>query len=136
VYARGVERRVIFGDDDDRRQYLRLLHGVVDRFDWRCHAWCLMPNHVHLLIETRQPNLGRGMHLVHGLYAQIFNTRYARVGHLFQSRFGSRVVRDELEFARVAEYIAENPVAAGLCDSREDWPWSGSLVSDELRATS
>jgi len=91
-----------------------------------------MPNHVHLLIATREPNLGRGMHLLHGLYAQLFNTKYGRVGHLFQNRFGSRIVHDELQLAKVADYIAENPVAAGLCASREDWPWSSSAVSRGL----
>jgi putative transposase len=123
VYARGVERRLIFGDDEDRRLYLRLLQGVVDKFRWRCLAYCLMPNHVHLLIETREPNLGRGMHSLHGLYAQAFNERWSRVGHLFQSRFGSRWVHDEVQLARVLAYIAVNPVAAGLCTAPDEWEW-------------
>src|SRR5689334_15226266 len=101
VYARGVERRLIFGDDDDRRLYLRLLQGVAAKFRWRLLGYCLMPNHVHLLIETREPNLGRGMHSLHGVYAQTFNERWDRVGHLFQSRFGSRWVTDEVQLARV-----------------------------------
>jgi putative transposase len=124
VYARGVERRTIFGDDDDRRLYLSLLEGVVDKFRWHCLAYCLMPNHVHLLIETTEPNLGRGMHMLHGLYAQAFNQRWARVGHLFQDRFGSRVVHDEVQLAVVLAYVAVNPVAAGLCADPADWPWS------------
>jgi REP element-mobilizing transposase RayT len=123
VFARGVEKRLIFLDDDDRRLYLRILVGVVERFGWRCLAYCLMPNHVHLLIETREPNLGRGMHLLHGLYAQSFNTRWTRVGHLFQGRFGSRLVHDEVQMATVAAYIAVNPVAAGLCAQPREWPW-------------
>jgi REP element-mobilizing transposase RayT len=84
VYARGVERRVIFVDDEDRRRYLRMFRGVAEKFRWHCLGFCLMPNHVHLLIETTEPNLGRGMHSLHGLYAQTFNERFARVGHLFQ----------------------------------------------------
>jgi REP element-mobilizing transposase RayT len=123
VYARGVERRLIFGDDDDRRLYLRLLQGVVEKFRWRLLGYCLMPNHVHLLIETREPNLGRGMHSLHGVYAQTFNERWHRVGHLFQSRFGSRWVNDEVQLARVLAYIVVNPVAAGLCAAPEEWPW-------------
>ncbi len=135
VYARGVERRSIFGDDDDRREYLRLFRAVIAQFDWSCLAYCLMPNHVHLLIETCEPNLGRGMHLLHGLYAQLFNTKYGRVGHLFQSRFGSRIVHDEIQLARVADYIVQNPVAAGLCASAQAWPWSGpELASGGLLA--
>jgi REP element-mobilizing transposase RayT len=132
VYARGVERRLIFGDDADRREYLRLLAAVVHQFEWRCWAYCLMGNHVHLLIQTRRPNLGRGMHMLHGLYAQLFNQRYERVGHLFQSRYGSRSVHDEIELAKVADYNLDNPVTAGLCDSREGWRWSGGIVSDGL----
>jgi putative transposase len=124
VWARGVERRVIFGDDDDRRLYLRLLLGIVRKFRWRVLGYCLMPNHVHLCVETRVPNLGRGMHRMQGQYAQEFNRRYSRVGHLFQSRFGSRIVHDEIALARVVAYIAANPVAAALCDAPDDWDWS------------
>jgi putative transposase len=124
VYARGVERRLIFGDDDDRRLYLSLLTGVARRFRWHVLAYCLMPNHVHLLIETTEPNLGRGMHMLHGVYAQAFNKRWTRVGHLFQSRFGSRIVHDEVQLAVVLAYIAVNPVAAGLCADPVDWAWS------------
>ena len=83
-----------------------------------------MPNHVHLLIETREPNLGKGVHMLHGPYAQIFNERYSRVGHLFQSRFGSREVHDELGLASVLGYIVLNPVVAGLCRSPDEWGWS------------
>jgi REP-associated tyrosine transposase len=115
---------VIFVDDEDCERYLRLLRGVAAKFRWHCLAYCLMPNHVHLLIETTEPNLGRGMHSLHGLYAQTFNERFARVGHLFQSRFGSRIVHDDLGLMRVAGYIETNPVVASLCSSPEDWEWS------------
>jgi putative transposase len=124
VFARGVERRLIFVDDEDRQRYLRMLRGVVEKFRWHCLAFCLMPNHVHLLIETTEPNLGRGMHSLHGLYAQTFNERFTRVGHLFQSRFGSRIVHDDLGLIRVAAYIEANPVVADLCASPEEWEWS------------
>src|SRR4051794_14368897 len=70
VWARGVEKRRIFGDDEDRQLYLRLLIGAAARYRWHCLAYCLMPNHVHLLIETTQPNLAQGIQLVHGRYAQ------------------------------------------------------------------
>ncbi|HEX6714494.1 MAG TPA: transposase [Thermoleophilaceae bacterium] len=133
VYARGVEKRSIFLDDEDRREYVRLLHAVVHQFRWHCRAYCLMNNHVHLVIQTREPNLGRGIHMLHGLYAQIFNLKYGRVGHLFQGRFGSRRVRDELQLARATEYVLDNPVKAGLCTSRDEWAWSGELVSGVLR---
>src|SRR4051812_39674615 len=135
VFARGVERRLIFLDDEDRDLYLRLLRGVVEFFRWHCLAYCLMPNHVHLLIETTEPNLGRGMHALHGVYAQTFNARWARVGHLFQSRFGNRWIRDELAMLRVVPYITLNPVAAGLCDDPDDWGWSSHRATIDGLAT-
>jgi putative transposase len=124
VFARGVERRLIFLDEEDRRTYLRLLRGVAEKFRWHCLAFCLMPNHVHLLIETTEPNLGRGMHSLHGVYAQSFNEKWTRVGHLFQSRFGSRPVHDDLGLMRVIAYIETNPTSAGLCAAPADWDWS------------
>jgi REP element-mobilizing transposase RayT len=124
---------VIFVDDDDRQLYLRLLAGVVDRFRWMCLGYCLMPNHVHLVVETRSPNLGRGMHVLHGLYAQLFNERYSRVGHLFQGRFGSSLVHDDRQLAALISYVALNPVAAGLCKAPEDWAWgSHRFIVDGL----
>ena len=124
VFARGVERRLIFLDAEDREVYLRLLFGVAEHMGWHVLAYCLMPNHIHLLIETTKPNLGRGMHRLHGQYAQIFNVKYGRVGHLFQSRYGSRDLNDETQVALVFAYIATNPVFASLCSRPEDWEWS------------
>jgi REP element-mobilizing transposase RayT len=133
VFARGVERRLIFVDDEDRERYLRMLRGVIEHFGWHCLAYCLMPNHVHLLIETTAPNLGRGMHRLQGPYAQTFNERWTRVGHLFQSRFGSAAVRDELALMRVLTYITANPVAAGLCEAADDWAWSSHRATVRAR---
>jgi REP element-mobilizing transposase RayT len=120
---------LIFLDDDDRRFYLALLAGVADRFGWHVLGYCLMPNHVHLVVETREPNLGRGMHALHTVYAQHFNERWDRVGHLFQSRFGSRELRDEHALAVVLGYVVVNPVAAGLCAAPEDWLWSSHTAA-------
>jgi putative transposase len=124
VFARGVERRLIFLDEEDLRTYLRLLRSVVKSFGWHCLAYCLMPNHVHLVIETREPNLGKGMHALHGTYARVFNEKWVRVGHLFQSRYGSRAVHDDLGLMRVLAYVEANPVAAGLCGAPDEWAWS------------
>src|SRR6059058_5588779 len=95
VYARGVERRKIFMDDRDRRNYVARLAAVVGRQEWRLLSFCLMPNHVHLLVETTRPNLGDGMRLLHGGYAQAFNTRHSRSGHLFGGRYGSKRAEDD-----------------------------------------
>jgi putative transposase len=124
VYARGNDRRDIFVDDVDRRLYLETLGGVVRWKRWRCLAYCLMPNHVHLLLETPHANLGAGMQYLHGRYANDFNQRHGRSGHLFQGRYGSALVTTDEQLWHVAAYIALNPVSAGLCRRPEEWPWS------------
>jgi REP element-mobilizing transposase RayT len=124
VYARGNNKSDIFVDAFDREVYLHLLGQTVLRQRWRCLAYCLMPNHVHLLIETPQPNLADGMQRLHGPYAQGFNKRHARSGHLFQGRYGSVAVTDDVQLATTVGYIATNPVAAGFVAEPEAWPWS------------
>src|SRR4051794_19402408 len=123
VYARGNRRQAIYVGDTDRILYLELLAQAVARQRWRCLAYCLMPNHVHLLVETPEPNLGAGIGRMHGLYAQTFNGRHDHCGHLFQGRFGSVVMKTDAQLLQVARYIARNPVEAGLCRAAEAWPW-------------
>lgn len=105
--------------------FVRLLASVVDRFRWRCHAYCLMPNHYHLVVRALRVDLSRGMHRLNFLYAQGFNHRYERTGHLFQNRFGARLIESEEYLADACTYVRMNPVRAGLCVEAEDWPWSG-----------
>jgi REP element-mobilizing transposase RayT len=123
VFARGNDRRVIYLDDADRYEYLRLLGRVVPWKRWRCLSFCLMDNHVHLLIETPQPNLGSGMQWLHGRFAQLFNERHERCGHVFQGRFGSVLVKTDAQLWTTVNYIARNPVDAGLCAQPGEWPW-------------
>jgi putative transposase len=123
VYARGNERRDIFRSTADWEIYVRRLAVVAERQRWRCLSYCLMPNHVHLLLETITPNLGRGMGLLHGAYAQGFNTRHRRSGHLFQGRYGCVPVTDDAQLATTVAYIATNPVAARLVARPEAWRW-------------
>jgi putative transposase len=89
VFARGNGRQLIYLDDADRGSYLAMLARAVAHRQWRCLAYCLMDNHVHLLIETPLPNLGAGMQWLHGRFAQQFNERHGRSGHVFQGRYGS-----------------------------------------------
>jgi putative transposase len=124
VFARGNNKRIIYRDDHDRLMYLRILRGTVRHFRWRLLAYCLMDNHVHLLLETREPNLGAGMRRLHGSYAQRFNARHGSSGHLFQERYGSVWVKTDEQLWTLAVYIAMNPVEAGLCGRPDDWPWS------------
>jgi REP element-mobilizing transposase RayT len=123
VFARGIAQREIYVDAADRVFYLELLEWVVDHTGWRCFAYCLMDNHVHLLVQTPEPNLGFGMHRLHGDYARAFNRRHGRSGHVFQGRYESRRVMDDPYFLTLASYIALNPVEAGVCDAPEQWPW-------------
>ena len=123
VFARGNGRQAIYISDADRELYLRLLGATVMRLRWSCLAYCLMNNHVHLLIETREPNLSVGMQRVHGQYAAAFNRRNKSCGHLFQGRFGSVRIADDRQLATTIAYIAANPEEAGLC-AAADWPWS------------
>jgi putative transposase len=123
VYARGNRKQVIYVDDADRAVYLRLLGEVVVRQRWVCLAYCLMRNHVHLLVETPEANLAAGMQRLHGLHAQRFNKRHKHIGHLFQGRYGAVGMKTDAQLLQVARYIARNPVEAGLCRAAEAWPW-------------
>jgi putative transposase len=124
VWARGNDRRVIFRDEPDRQTYLRLLARVVRWKRWSLLAYCLMANHVHLLVETPRPNLGSGMQWIHGKYGREFNDRHGSCGHVFQGRFGSALVVSDPQLWHTASYVVRNPVEAGLCAHPGDWPWS------------
>jgi REP element-mobilizing transposase RayT len=128
VYARGNRRQEIFVDDQDRRTYLGMLGSVVRRCRWRCLAFCLMDNHVHLLIETPEANLGLGMQRLHAPYAQAFNRRHKSVGHLFQGRYGAERIHEEAQLIATLRYIALNPVEAGACDDARMWRWSSHAM--------
>ena len=92
VTARGNERKKIFRQVQDKEDFLEILALVMGRFGWLCHSYCLMDNHYHLLIETPKGNLSRGMMQLNGNYAQQFNRKYTRVGHLFQDRYKAILV--------------------------------------------
>ena len=129
VMARGNERRPIFEDDFDRELFLQQLWRVCERLDWRVWSYCLMNNHYHLLVETLRPTLAQGMRDVNGVYAQAFNQKRRRVGHLFQGRYIALVVQKQSYLLELSRYIALNPVRAALCSSPELWPWSSySLI--------
>jgi REP element-mobilizing transposase RayT len=131
LIARGVVAGPIVMDDEDRRSFLTLLELTRARYRWRLHAFCLMTTHVHLVIETSEPNLSRGMQRLLSVYAQGFNQRWRRFGHLFADRFTSRLIEDEEYLAEVCRYVFENPVKAGVSRSPHDWPWSGGLAFED-----
>ena len=122
--SRGNARKKIFLNDSDRDEFLATLGWVVERFGWRCHAYCLMDNHFHLLIETPQPNLSLGMRQLNGVYTQRFNRRHKRVGHLFQGRFKAILVERDSYLLALARYIVLNPIRAKMVPSVAYYPWS------------
>ena len=124
VVSRGNERGAIFRDDADRCRFLELLGQVGNRYHWRILAYCLMRNHYHLLVQTPEPNLARCMRQLNGVYAQWFNRRHARVGHLLQGRYGARLVQADEHLLSVVRYIVRNPVAACLCENPSAWRFS------------
>lgn len=124
VTSRGNERRDIFYCDADRERFLVLLGQAAVRFGWSITAWVLMTNHFHILVQTPEPNLSKGMHWLNGTYAAWFNTRHGRAGHLFQGRFKGVLIERERYFANVLRYVSLNPVRAGLVARPEDYRWS------------
>lgn len=124
VISRGDHRERIFDDDSDRLRFLEGYRTVVERYGWVPLTYCLMDNHVHLVIETPATNLGDGCRDLLGLYARRRNGRHDELGHVFQGRFKSRLAHDARYFAQLLRYVALNPVKAGLCAAAEGWPWS------------
>jgi putative transposase len=131
ITARGTGGLALFQDDIDRSAFIDLLTKTAWKSKWTCHAYCLMTTHYHLVLETSQRALSEGMHRLNGIYAQRFNRRHSRKGHLFEERFSARVIDAEEHFEAACRYVLENPVRAGLCDQADQWPWSGSLVQLE-----
>ena len=124
VTSRGDRREDIYLDDADRVMFLEVLAEVCDRFRWVCHAYCLMSNHYHLLIETRDSTLAKGMRQLNGVFTQRSNRRHHRVGHVFQGRYKAILVQKETYLLELARYVVLNPVRAGMVRTARDWPWS------------
>ena len=132
VTSRGNERKPIFKDDNDRDLYLTILAQVTDRFHWICHAYCLMRNHYHLVIETPDGNLSKGMRQLNGVYTQAHNRRHHRVGHLFQGRFKGILIQKESHYLEVCRYVVLNPVRAKAVKHPREWPWSSYRATGGL----
>ena len=124
VTSRGDGQDDIYLNDEDRSDYLVVLSEVCERFNWVIHAYCLMTNHYHLLIETPDGNLSRGMRHLNGVYTQRFNRNNNRVGHVFQGRYKAINVQKETYLLELARYIVLNPVRARMVRSARDWRWS------------
>ncbi len=124
ITSRGDRRETIFVQDGDRSMFLALFGDVCHRFDWRCHGFCLMSNHYHLVVETTIANLSRGMRQLNGVYTQRFNRCYGHVGHVFQGRYKAIVVDKDQYLLELSRYVVLNPVRVGMVHAAGEWAWS------------
>ena len=124
VTSRGDRQEDIYGGDDDRKAFLDILGEVCERYNWVCYAYCLMSNHYHLIIETPDANLSKGMRQLNGVYTQLFNRSYSRVGHVFQGRYKAIHVDRDNYLLELLRYVVLNPVRARMVRSAANWPWS------------
>lgn len=124
VMARGNNKMVIYQDETDYSRFESILEKAVAEYELDCWAICAMPNHYHLAIRTRLPNLSEAIRQVNGVYAQWWNKRHGRVGHVFQARFKAQIVDAGVYLLRLVRYIWRNPVRAGLCATADEWSWS------------
>ncbi|MFZ5899180.1 MAG: transposase, partial [Bacillota bacterium] len=111
-------------DEPDYCLYLSLLEKYSSRHGVTVHAYALLPNHLHLLVQVSTRPLSLLMHVLQQTYTQAFNRKYGRVGHLFQGRYKALVVEDDAYLLSLVKYIHMNPVEAGLCADPSDYPWS------------
>jgi len=135
ITSRGDRREDIYESDRDRELFLKVLGEVCEGYNWVCHAYCLMSNHYHLLIETPDANLSKGMRQLNGVYTQSFNRANDKVGHLFQGRYKAILVEKESYLLELARYIVLNPVRAGMVRSAREWPWSSYRATCGQSAT-
>ena len=135
VTTRGVERRRVYLDRDDARLFLVLLAKQVARLDLRMHALCLMPNHYHVIVECARDGLSSALHRLNGVYAETFNARYRRSGHLWGDRFALWQIRDEEHLAAACDYVYRNAERAGLCETADDWDWCWTRYPSEASST-
>ena len=134
VTSRGVDKRDIVLDEEDRRAFVHLLGSAVQEMEWILHCWVLMSNHLHLVVRAPKANLSTGMQQLLSTYAARFNKNRERIGHLFQRRFHAKPIKDEAHLLAVIRYVPLNPVRAGLVTTPEQWRWSSYRATAGLEA--
>lgn len=124
VTSRGDRREDIYLHDADREKWLELFGQVCKRYHWKCHAYCLMSNHYHIVVETVEGNLSSGMRQLNGVYTQRFNATHQRVGHVFQGRYKGILVEKDSYLLELSRYVVLNPVRANMVINAGKWRWS------------
>jgi REP element-mobilizing transposase RayT/predicted transcriptional regulator len=135
IVNRGVEKRIVYHDDDDFKMFLEILCSACMLYDARLHAYVLMRNHYHLLIETKQENLSKFMKHINASYAIYFNRKNKRSGHLWQGRFKSWYVTDEAYLYTLVHYIHNNPLKAKIAKNLKEYPYSSYPAFIEMAQT-
>ena len=124
ILSRGDGRKEIYKSDRDREQFLNYINRAKEKYGFYLHAYCLMPNHYHLLIETPQPNLSRIMQYLNTSYTVYYNVKWKKSGHLFQGRYKSILIEKDSYYGELTRYIHLNPVRANLEEEPEKYSWS------------
>jgi putative transposase len=124
ITTHSVRDTELFRDDIDRTRFLLELARATGLFGWACIAFCLMRTHYHLMLEVADGVMPRGMKSLNFRYAMAFNARHRTRGHVTERRYFSDRIRGEAHLLAAYRYIVRNPVAAGICDRPQDWPWS------------
>jgi putative transposase len=133
VTSRGVNGETVFHNARGRRWFLELAARTVRRFEWICLEYCLMGNHYHLILQTPEPTLARGMQLLNGEYARYVNECHKREGHLFGRRYSSALIESDTHLLEACRYVVLNPIRAGLCSFPEEWQWSSYAATAGIR---
>jgi len=125
IITRGNQRQKVFKDESDFRKYLQILWKYKNDFQSSIFAYCLMSNHVHLVLQTLdKPSLSKMMHSINLSYAMYFNYKYKKCGHLWQDRYKSYMVQKDKYLLNLITYVEMNPLRAQICSSAEEYPWS------------
>jgi putative transposase len=132
ITSRRNAREKIYLDNKDRTTFLDLLAKSCNLFNWLCHAYCLMGNHYHLVVEILDDTLTRSMQHLNGAYTQKFNWNHSRVGHLFQGRYKAILIERDSHLLEACRYVVLNPVRANMTTKPEEWRWSSCRVTSGL----
>ena len=129
VTSRGNAGQRVFENSDDGRLWRETFESVCSRFGWIPHAYCMMGNHYHIVIETPRPNLSKGMRQLNGVYTQSFNRKHNRAGHLFMGRFQAIIFNKDTYLKPLVRHVVTSPVREGLVSSPVQWRWSSCRAS-------